>query len=603
MKQLRIGLLAIASIVLLLAAVWAVRLIWLRPVNIDHFFERAYIEFLWDDPELLTATGVLDRFGLDGHRSQLTDASPARNVDLARIGSRNLNLLRGYDRDELEGQQRLSYDVFHWFLSTGVAGEEFLFHDYPVSHLSGPHIDIPQMLTQVHPITSAEDAEAYVERVSLIGQKFVQTIDALAYRKELGIIAPTFILTKAIRQCDDFVAMRPDDNMLYTSLKERLEKVPSISEQKREQLLRTCRQHIIEQVYPAYKRLSAYLMQLETESMAIAGVWHLPNGSGYYRHCLLQQTTLDADPDELFDFGRMEMARIEGEMRILLNLLRYPPSMTVNDVLREMEQDRTVTFGTDSVGKAACLRHFVRTIDAIRPRLDAQFKHLPENGLEVLPVPAYREPTSPLSFYLGPKGDPEGPGRLFVNESKACRQPYFLATTYAYHEGIPGHHLQRSVQAGLKDLPTFRRFLPFTAFSEGWAMYAEELGHELMDTQDALDRLGLLQSDLFRTARMVADVGIHHRKWLRDQAVRFLMDNAGLSPEDAEDEVDRYIVWPGQGCAYKVGKMKFLELRNRVKQAKGADFDAREFHSVLIGSGPMPLDVLEQRVDEYIGNN
>lgn len=602
MKSARGPLLIALTLVALLAAYWLVRVVWLRPFNIDHFFERAYIEFLWDDPESLTATGILNRYGLTGHRSQLSDASPARTLELARIGRRNLHLLEGYDRDDLNPEQQLSYDIFHWFLRTGVAGEPYLFHDYPVTHLSGPHIDLPQFMMHVHPMEELQDAEDYLTRLTHFGIRFGQTIDALTHRRDSGIIAPTFIIEKAVHQCDDFLETPIDENPLLTSFSKRLDKLEGVHDSRKEQLKQQCRQHIIDHVHPAFKRLSAFLSALEAQSMSIAGVWHLPRGDGYYRHCLLQQTTMPIDPQQLYDLGRLEMSRIEGEMRIILNMLRFPAHLSVSQVMQQMREDRSITFGTDSAGRAACLKHFQRSVDVVSGRLDGHFDKLPAAALEVLEVPEYRSEGSPLAFYSAPKGDPPGSGKLFVNTAKADRMPYFLATTYAYHEGIPGHHLQRAIQVEMSDLPQFRRFLPFTAFVEGWAMYAEDLGHEITGTEDPLDRLGQLQSDLFRTARMVTDIGIHHRKWMREQAIAFLVENAGLSAAEAEDEVDRYVVWPGQGCAYKVGKMRFLELKNRYRSAKGSDFDPRKFHHIAIGNGAMPLEVLQMKVEEAIGN-
>jgi uncharacterized protein (DUF885 family) len=600
-KSPRIIAIGLSAAVLLLFGYWAVRMVWLRPFNVDHFFERAYIEFLWSDPESLTLTGILEDYGLSGHESELTDVSPARTLELADIGRRNLSILENYDRDDLNPEQQVSFDVFRWFLRTGVAGEPYLFHDYPVTHISGPHIELPQFMMHSHPIEKEGDAGNYLKRLTHFGTKFGQTIDALTHRKDSGIVAPTFILQKAIRQCDEFIAIPIDENPLLTSFVKKLNKIEGINETRKAELAAECRQHIIDHVHPAFKRLSAFMAALEAQSMSIAGVWHLPDGDGYYRYCLLQQTTLPIDPEEMYAFGRMEMSRIEGEMRILLNMLRFPEDMPIREILGKLEEDPSKTFRPDSMGRQECLNHFRKNIDIIQSRLEQQFHDLPKSPLEIHEVPDYRAEGSPMAFYLPPKGQPLGAGRIFINTLKSNKLTYFLATTYAYHEGIPGHHLQKAIQVEMTSTPQFRRFLPFEAFSEGWAMYAEDLGHEMTGTTDPLDRLGQLQSDLFRTARMVTDIGIHHRKWMREQAISFMMENAGLSAQEAEDEVDRYIVWPGQGCAYKVGKMKFLELRNRYRSAKGADYDPRDLHQLLISSGAMPLEVLEMRVNMAIG--
>jgi len=596
-KRLWKPLLILGLVVLIGIGYWVARLVWFHPFNIDHFFERAYVEFLWEDPEALTATGILNDFGFKGHHGQLTDASPGRARQLAEIGKRNLELLQHYDREALREHQQLSYDIFLWYLKTGVAGEPFLFHDYPITHLSGPHLELPQFMVHTHPISSPEEAQQYVARLGSFDSKFGQVIDALAYRADLQMIAPTFILQKAIQQCDEFVAVAPEKCVLHTAFLQKIEKL-GLDESQKAELSQQCLEQIIEKVYPAYKRLSGYMLQLESGSMSVVGAWHLPDGDAYYRYCLLQHTTMQVDPDSLYAFGKAEMERIEREMRVLFNLLRYPADASTASILQEFTKDRTVTFGNDSAGRIACLAHFQRTTDVVSLQLDRYFRFLPVAALEIRELPENRATSSPLAFYLPPKGDPLGAGRMFVNTHKADHLPYFLATTYAYHEGIPGHHLQKAIQMEMKEMPQFRRFLPFEAFTEGWAMYAEELGHEMTNSEDPYDKIGLLQSDMFRTARMMTDIGLHHKKWLRDQAVSFMQQNAGLDKREAEEEVDRYIVWPGQGCAYKVGKMKFMQLRKRAEKTNG--FDLPAFHEMLIGNGAMPLDVLGARMERFV---
>jgi uncharacterized protein (DUF885 family) len=600
MNNTRISIIVLFLAMLLASAWWSAKLIWLRPFNIDHFFERAYVHFLWNDPENLTATGILDKYGLSGHESLLTDASPKRTLELAEIGRKNLSLLKGYDREALSESQKVSFDIFHWFLTAGVEGEDFLFHDYPVTHISGPHLELPQFMIYTHPVLDADDADNYVARLGHFSIKFGQVIDGLAHRKELGIVPPTFILTDAIRQCDEFTALPPEENSLYTSFVQRLDKIQNLDKASKQQLAQRCKDQIIESVYPAYKRLSNYLLQLESSSLSIAGSWHLPNGDEYYRYCLKQHTTLEIEPEVLYQLGKLEMSRIEGEMRILLNMLQYPVNTSVSEIMYELSLDKTISFSPDSLGQAACMEHFKRTMNLISPKLPLHFNKQPKSKLEFHEVPERKSASSMLAFYLPPKGEPVGAGRLFVNTRKSDRLPYFLATTYAFHEGIPGHHLQKALQIEMTGLPDFRRFLPFTAYSEGWAMYAEELGHEILNTEDPYDKLGLLQSDLFRTVRLMTDLGIHHKKWLREQAVEFMMSNAAMSADEAKQEVDRYIVWPGQGCAYKVGKMKFLELRDRMKKTQGENFDQKAFHDLMIGHGSMPLAVLEAMVDDVL---
>jgi len=582
-KGLTISLIVVA-VILLGFGVWFAKLLWFKPFSIDTFFERVYIEFLWNDPEALTQTGVLKPFGISGYEDELTDISPAATRRLAKIGRENLQILEDYNRDGLNSNQQVSYDVFHWFLETGVAAEPFLFHDYPITHISGAHIELPQFMASL-PIESENDIKHYLNRLNAVDEKFGSVIDALEERRKLGIVPPTHILQKTISFCDAFLASSTEENVFYTSFEKKLNAIILLEPTTKKRYLDDCAISVQESVIPAYKRLSRYLWQLERSSLAIAGVWHFPNGEEYYRSCLLQQTTLTLNPDSLYAFGKMEMARLKGEIEILKSLVGNVPQET---------------FKIDSVGRLETVAYFTSVSAEIKTLLPSYFNQLPKTELSVLEVPEYRANNSTFAFYIPPRGEPLSNGKTYVNTWKADNLTKYLAKTYAYHEGIPGHHLQKGIQADLKKLPTFRRFLPFTAYTEGWAMYAEQLGHEMTGTQDAWDRIGLLQSDLFRTARMMTDIGIHHKKWLREQAIDFMVDNAGLSENEAEDEVDRYIVWPGQGCAYKVGQLKFFELRRTAENKLGNDFDIKEFHDVLIGQGAMPLEILEKRVIDWI---
>ena len=574
----------IVLVALLAIGVWLAQLTWLRPFSIDNFFERVYIEFLWNDPEALTHTGVLKPFGFSGYESELNNISPTATRHLADVGSKNLRILQDYDRDRLSKEQQVSYDVFHWFLKTGVEAEPFLFHDYPITHLSGAHIELPQFMASL-PLTNESEIKNYLNRIEVVDEKFGSVIDALEERRKIGVVPPTHILQKAIKFCDSFYSAPIEENVFFSSFKTKLNEMDGLDSISKKAYLDQCAISVQENVVPSYKRLSRYLLQLERSSLSIAGVWQLPDGDAYYRSCLLQQTTLALDPDSLYEFGKLEMSRLNGEIMILKNLAG---------------SSNQPTFQTDSIGRLNTVAYFFAIADGMSAKLSAYFNKLPTIPLTVLEVPEYRSQNSTFAFYISPRGEPLTNGKLYVNTWKADHLTKPLAKTYAYHEGIPGHHLQKGIQVEMKSIPTFRRFLPFTAYAEGWAMYAERLGHEMTGSQDPWDRIALLQSDLFRTARMMTDIGIHHKKWLREQAIDFMVDNAGLSEPEAEDEVDRYIVWPGQGCAYKVGQLKFLELRQLAQTELSDSFDIREFHDVLIGQGAMPLEILEARVKEFI---
>ena len=585
--------LVIVIIGLLVIGTLLAKFIWFKPFSVNHFFERAYIEFLWEDPEALSQTGVLKPFWLSAYESKLTDVSPSDTRRLADVGKSNLELLQDYDRDELTEEEQVSYDVFEWFLVTGVEGEPFLFHDYPVTHISGPHIDLPRFMRS-HPLDTKTDIENYITRLGAVDEKFGSLIDGLEERRKLGVVAPTFIINKAISFCNIMIADSGIYDAFYAPFEQHVTSISLLNPKAKQEYLDACEEQITESIIPAYKRLEGYLLQLERSSLAIAGVWQLPEGTAYYSYCLKQNCGVNNSPDELYEIAKIEMSRIKGELQILNELTDN--KKTTNSSL-SIASD---TFDIDEKGRVECLSFFEEETNKVASHLDKYFSVQPSAKLSVLEVPERSSANRSLAFYLPPRGNPPADGKLYVNTWKADNLTKRLAKSYAYHEGIPGHHFQKGIQADLQDLPTFRRFLPFEAYTEGWAMYAEQLGHEMTGTEDLNDKIGMLQSDLFRTARMMADIGLHHKKWLREQAIDFMTDNTTLSKTAAEDEVDRYIVWPGQGCSYKIGQLKFLELRQLAKTELRESFDIKEFHNVLLNQGAMPLEVLETRVRHYI---
>ena len=586
-KGLTIFLL-IVIIGLLVTGTILAKFIWFKPFSINHFFERAYIEFLWEDPEALSQTGVLEPFWFSDYKSELTDVSPTSTRRLGEVGKANLELLKKYDRSELTSEEQVSYDVLEWFLEAGVEGEGFLFHDYPVTHISGPHLDLPRFMRS-QPLETKADIENYITRLSAVNEKFGSLIDGLEERRKLGVVAPTFILKKAISYCNTMVVDSGAYFSFYSPFEKQISDIPLLNPQAKQAYITECENQVNESVIPAYKRLEGYLLQLERSSLEIAGVWQLPKGDDYYAYCLKQNVGVNNSPDELYQIAKLEMARIKGELRVL-NELAGGNALS----------DSTQTFGNDDQGRSDCLDFFQSRSDEIGSRIDDYFVLQPTASLSVLDVPERSSANRPLAFYIPPNSSSATEGKLYVNTLRTKDLTKHLAKSYAYHEGVPGHHMQKGIQSGLKELPTFRRFLPFEAYTEGWAMYAEQLGHEMMQSENVQDRIGLLQSDLFRTARMMADIGIHHKKWLRDQAISFMEENTTLTTEEAQHEVDRYIVWPGQGCSYKVGQLKFLELRELAQYELDEAFDIREFHDILLNQGAMPLQVLENRVKAYI---
>lgn len=587
-----------AAISFLVAVVLTVKLIWFKPFSIDHFFERAYYQMLLEDPEALSRSHLLDDVPFFDQSAALTDPSSSHQKHRTELGKQLLNTLEDYDRNDLNGSKLGSYDVFHWFLQHNVEGEQFQFYNYPLNQFSGDHLAFPSFMMRSHKINSVKDAETYLARLSQWPEKVSGLIEAMEYRRQIGIIPPTGVIRQVADQCREIIQQDMSDDLLYAGFSERLRKKIGISETDSTDLSNHCKVLIFEEVHPAYRALIDYLELLEKSSTEVHGVWRWEHGKSFYRYSLQTHTTLDISPDELYHIGETEKERIEAEMHVILSELGFEDSLSIAQNMALLNADSRFKFDMDTSANDNNLELYKVELDQAYAAISDLFYEVPEDPIEINRMNPIREKGGALALY-GRNRSGQG-GVLHVNLGNVAEQATFSIPTTVHHEAIPGHHLQRSIRLKLNDLPTFRRFLPFSAYTEGWAMYCEVLGDEIGLLETPEEKLGMLQLDLLRTVRLLCDIGIHHKKWLRDQAIQFMIENTGLPSSTVEREIDRYIVNPGQGCAYKVGQLKMLELRNRMRSDLGDYYDIRQFHDVVLRNGAVPLDILDRMVNEEI---
>ncbi len=575
------------------------REIWGRPLWIDHFYERVFIEVMFDNPQLLSSIGIIDNTWLDFHSGKLDDASPAATEREAAHNRRGLAMLRDYSLDGQTPSQRESTAILDWYLDDQVRGEPYRYHDYPVNQLFGVQSEEPDFMVQVHQVIDRRSAERYLQRLNGFPLFFDQVIESLKLREGKGIVPPRFVVTEVLAQMRGFVGKPADRNILYTSFADKLGKVTSLRESDRQTLLAQVRTAIETQVYPAYARLIDYEAGLEPRARTTDGVWDLPDGDAYYAWRLRDQTTTDLTPAEVHAFGLAEVERIGKEAAPLLDRLGLPPG-TVGERLDALGRDPKYIFSADASGREAMLAEFRRELDEVWVRLPEWFVELPREKPEVKAVPEFKAATAPGAYYEQPALDGSRPGTFFANVWDPGRTPRWAMPTLAYHEGIPGHHLQLSLQVQQTGVPTFRKVLPFTAYHEGWALYAERFAHEVGFETDPADDLGRLQAELFRATRLVVDTGIHFKRWTREQAIDYMLSTTGMPRADVVAEIERYIVEPGQACAYKIGMTKILELRDYAKARLGPRFDIRQFHRAVLQDGAEPLAILDGRVRAWV---
>ncbi len=592
------GGLVVAGLIAL--AVFTVNAIWFKPWNIRLFFERAFIELALHDPELLSNLGLVEQFGFRSHNAKLTDASPAQTELMLRIARENLETLRGYDRAGLSPQDQLSARILDWFLQAGIEGERFAYHDYPVNQFEGIQSRLPEFLTTIHRIEDERDAEQYVARLRAIPAKWDGLLASVKLRETKGILPPRFVVERVLKEMRDFIAQPDDTNALVQVFAEKLGKLDAILPARQAELKRQAAAAMNEAVRPAYQRLIDYFATLEPKTTTDDGVWKLPEGDAFYAWCLLSHTTVRMPPGEVHELGVREVARIEAEMRAILDAADHKGE-TPGAWLQRLAKDPRFLYPNTEVGRSEALAEYQRLTQEMLALAPQYFGRLPKAGMEVRRVPEFKEATSPAAYYTMPAMDGSRPGIFFVNLRDMAELPKFGMKTLTYHEAVPGHHFQIAIAQELAGVPTFRKLGLFNAYAEGWALYTERLAKEIgMYDGDPHSDLGRLQDEMLRAVRLVVDTGIHFKRWTRAQAIAYMVEKAGMPEPSVVSEVERYIVAPGQACSYKLGMIKLLELRDRAQAALGAKFDLRAFHNVVLENGAVPLELLERLVNDWI---
>lgn len=598
MKRVMKWIGALLGVVMLVVTVLAVNAIWFKPFSIRVFYERVFMEYALKDPELLSSIRILEPLGLDFYNDDLTDASLERTRELNQKLRDDLATLRRYDREDLDPDGRLSYDILEWFLDMQEKGQEWTFHNYPVNQMFGVQSSLPDFMVQQHQVDDEKDASDYVTRLSKFDTKFEQVLEQLRYREDNDIIPPRFVVEKVLKEMKNFIDSDPAEHLLYTKFEEKLDEA-EISGEPRERLLAEAETAILQDVFPAYEGLIAYFEQLQSKADTNHGVWKLPDGGNYYDHQVRWHTTTDLTAEEVHRIGLDEVARIGAEMDAILAAEGYTEG-TVGERVNALTEEERFLYPDTEEGREQILADYQAIIDEINEGLDPYFGVRPEAGVEVKRVPEFRQDTSAGAYYQSPAMDGSRPGRFFANLRDVKEIPRWGMRTLAYHEAVPGHHFQKALQQEITGVPTFRKLLGFTAFAEGWALYAERLAWELGFQEDPYDNLGRLQAEMFRAVRLVVDTGIHHKRWDRERAIRYMVDHTGMPESEVTAEIERYFVMPGQALAYKIGMLKFLELRERARDELGEAFDIRAFHDLLLTGGDMPLAIAEQRVERWI---
>jgi uncharacterized protein (DUF885 family) len=595
---------ALLALVVVLAGAAAAFFIWAPLPKFNWMLDRQALGFVVDHPEELTQVGLVDGTWLDFHSGKLDPYSlDGRAKGIARVKSNEAEI-RAWDRAKLSQQEQLSYDIVLWSYDRQLASEKYPWlgaNDavYPINPAFGIQKELPNFLLSSHPLKNAMLARRYVERLRAMGPVLDAVAADVARQAGLGVIPPDFIVDGNIDQMKSLIAPAPEKNALVTNLADKTAKL-GMDADARKQLLADAATAVRDAVYPAYRRMIAQEQALRPRATHDAGLWRLKGGSAYYADQLKLLTSTDMTPDEIHAYGLSEVARISTEADMVLKSVGMADG-TVGARLDKLMSDPRFLYPNNDSGRALMLAHYKQLLGHVRTLLPKYFATLPKSALDVQRVPVFAEKGSAGAYYEPPSLDGVRPGVFFANLRNVAETPMWAMPTLAYHEGIPGHHLQIATAIEVQGLPLLRRFQFLPAFSEGWALYSEHLAKDIgLYDGDPYGDLGRLQAELFRATRLVVDTGMHAKHWSREQAIAYMQSTTGMAPSDVTAEIERYVVWPGQACAYKIGMKTILELREQAKAQLGPKFDLREFHALVLENGAMPLWLLQKNVDRWV---
>ena len=573
------------------------------------FFERIFEDSAARYPELLTSLGRKDR------ADEWNDLSEAFANESIEITKKQLIELQSFDRDKLDQATVLSYDLLVKSMKEQIADTKWRLYNYPINQMFGRHSSVVSLLINQHRIDNVKDAQNYIARLNGVPKLFEQLIANIEARTAANIIPPKFVFPHVIRDGNNIIKGAPFDDGEPSALladftkklnalsnknnnKNNNEEDSPLTDAKKATLIDAATSALTHSVKPAYQKLVAHLTELETKATTDDGVWKWKDGDAFYNIALKRTTTTDLSSDQIHKIGLKEVERIHNEMRVIKDKVNFDGDLKA--FMQFMRDDDQFYYSNTDEGKARYLNEATTLINDMKLKLDEMFITKPKADLNVKAVEAFREQSAGKAFYQRPSEDGTRPGLYYANLYDMKAMPTYQMEALAYHEGIPGHHMQLAIQQELQDIPKFRKFGGYTAYIEGWGLYSEYLPKEFGAYQDPYSDFGRLAMELWRACRLVVDTGIHSKRWTREKGIAYYTDNTPNAVSDGIKMVERHIVMPSQATAYKIGMLKIIELRANAKIKLGDKFDIREYHHEILKNGPLPLSVLEAKVDAWI---
>tara|TARA_B100000927_G_scaffold67250_2_gene53078 strand:+ start:33352 stop:34995 length:1644 start_codon:yes stop_codon:yes gene_type:complete len=518
------------------------------------------------------------------------------------IAKNRLEKLNSFDTSKLSEQEQLSLRLYKLGIERDLANDEFRHHRYIVHQFRAAHTQVPSFLINIHSVKSKEDAKAYIGRLDNVRTYFDQVIEQMKVREKAGVFPPAWAYDQMIDASKNVITGAPfDSSEIPSTIWEDFQnKVNSldITEAEKTTLLGEAKAALVTSVMPSYEKFIEELAHQREITPEGDGVWRLPNGDQWYQNRLNWFTTTDLTAEEVHQIGLDNVERIHDAMRDIMKQVKFEG--TLQEFFVFMREDEQFYLPSTDEGRQQYLDMAKTAIDDMREAIPEYFGILPEAPMIVKRVEAFREQSAGKAFYQSPAQDGSRPGIYYANLYDMKAMPTYQLEALAYHEGIPGHHMQRAIAQELEGVPQFQKFLSFTAYTEGWGLYTEELAKDMGFYKDPYSDFGRLAMELWRACRLVVDTGIHAKKWTREEAVDYLVENTPNPKYDAQKAIERYIAMPGQATAYMIGKLKIMELREHAQAELGDKFDWKGFHDEVLKYGPVPLSILEENINAWI---
>jgi len=560
--------------------------------NIEQFFDTFTADWVRRDPDLATATRYFSGAEQDRLEQQLTPNTRAFELERVALAKRGLNELAKFDTAKLTESQRLSAQLMHWMLDSVVRGDEYSDYRFPLEQFGGANVELVETLTLRHPVATEKDASNYVKRLAQVAQRMDESLVEAQRVATKGLIPPAFIIKTTLASMRTFRDVAPDQNPLVTVLAQKMGAIEGMAPDQRTKLQAEATKLVGAQVYPAWDRAIKLLESLQPKATDDAGLWRFKGGDAAYKFFLSRFTTTTLTPEEIHQIGLKQVASIEGQMDTILKQLGRTEG-PVRERIEKLRNDLRYPDPASDASRAAIMKDTNAFIEDALKRSQSLFDLQPKTKVIAQPFPRFREASAAANYNRAPL-DGSRPA-IFQIPLRDQRMTKFGLRSLVYHETVPGHHFQIALEQENTSLPRFRQARVLggiSALSEGWALYAEKLVAENGWYEgDPEGLLGMLDAQLFRARRLVVDTGLHAKHWTRQQAIDYGIEAS---------EVERYVVNPGQACAYMIGQLKLLELRDKARNTLGPKFTPQAFHNVVLKTGTAPLDMVAGEVDRYI---